>query len=153
MGINKRFIASKWYLLVGMLFVGGMIFPSSCPDCLGASNSICCPHCNFPHFLCGCCDQTCCDCGDTCELRGCCQGCNGGVGRWLDHCCGFLTGHREVRIAVGAPAVRFKPQMPPEFLPVPSKPVFSEVNMDYSPEIRNGIEVGPGGKLEFPGGN
>ena len=38
--------------------------------------------------------------------------------------------HRELRIAVGPPAERYRPPMPPEFLPVPARPVFANVNMD-----------------------
>jgi hypothetical protein len=40
--------------------------------------------------------------------------------------------------------VRYKPEMPPEFLPVPPRPVFANVNMDAATEVRGSVESGYG---------
>ena len=55
--------------------------------------------------------------------------------------------HRELRIAVGPPAERYRPPMPPEFLPVPARPVFANVNMDAPVEARGAVDIGWEGQM------
>jgi hypothetical protein len=65
--------------------------------------------------------------------------------------CLLARRHRECRIAVGPPAVRYQPEMPPEFLPVPPYPVFANVNM-YAPyEERGAVEMGYDPELTIQG--
>lgn len=45
-------------------------------------------------------------------------------------------------IAVGPPAVRYEPPMPPEFLPVPTRPIYTNVNMDAPQHTRGMVDVG-----------
>jgi len=55
------------------------------------------------------------------------------------------------RIEVGPPPVTYKPLMPPKFLPVPSQPVFSQVNMLAEPSVLSPVEVDFDHQLTFPG--
>jgi len=48
--------------------------------------------------------------------------------------------HDKCQIAVGPPAIPYKPPMPPEFLPVPVRPVFSPVNPDTPVPARGAVE-------------
>jgi hypothetical protein len=52
-----------------------------------------------------------------------------------------MRGHHELRIAVGPPAVRYQPPMPPEFLPVPARPIVTNVNMNTPVEARGAVDV------------
>jgi len=52
---------------------------------------------------------------------------------------------------VGPPPVTYKPLMPPKFLPVPSRPVFSQVNMLADPTENSPVELGFDRQLTFPG--
>lgn len=98
-----------------------------------------------------------CGCGlDSCPGCGCADSeCNCGafVGSGSDRycgadgcrgsgCCPLSYGHRQLRIEIGPPAVRFRPEMPPEFLPVPVTPVYANVNPNAPPETRGAVEVG-----------
>jgi hypothetical protein len=40
--------------------------------------------------------------------------------------------------------VRFQPEMPPEFLPVPTRPVNANVNMNAPTEVRGAVDAGWG---------
>lgn len=115
-------------------------------DCAGLES---CPRCHFPRILCGC--------GESCP-----GGCDAVVGEIAaakstsgkcppgcrcEKCC-----KNQLRIAVGPPAKRLYPEMPPEFLPVPVQPITAAVNMQPVPEVRGVAEVGPGPQIAFPAG-
>lgn len=56
------------------------------------------------------------------------------------------------RIAVGPPPEPYEPPLPPRFLPVPARPVFTTVNLDAATLGRGQVEVGYGPELAFPAG-
>lgn len=57
------------------------------------------------------------------------------------------------RVKVGPPPVSYVPPMPPKFLPVPARSVFSNVNVN-APTVSYGqVEVGYGHELQFPAGD
>jgi hypothetical protein len=120
-------VAASFLLLVAML--GGCASICCLPyECACAIDAI--PSCDSP-----------CDCGSTVGSNGgfCnCRICRGGG------FCPLMRRKRELRIEVGPPAVRFKPEMPPEFLPVPPHPVFANVNMQAPNEVRGAIDAGYG---------
>ena len=88
--------------------------------------------------------------------------CVDGVG--TDRDCGVHVYEEEVwldeprpaqrpRIAVGPPPERFRPELPPSFLPVPARSVFSPVNM-HAPQSGNQmVEHGMGRTLVVPAGD
>ncbi len=47
-------------------------------------------------------------------------------------------------IAVGPPAIKYQPQMPPEFLPVPTQPIVANVNTNAPVEMRGSVDAGWG---------
>lgn len=55
------------------------------------------------------------------------------------------------RIAVGPPAVRYRPQMPPKFLAVPTGPVYTGVSAGAPSVDHNTVEVDFGPQLALPG--
>ncbi|NOY28948.1 MAG: hypothetical protein GXP28_01870 [Planctomycetes bacterium] len=59
------------------------------------------------------------------------------------------------RVEVGPPPVTYKPPMPPKFLPVPSRPVFSQTSVLAPSSAHNPVEVdfdaNFNGQLTFPG--
>ncbi|NOY42072.1 MAG: hypothetical protein GXP26_09580 [Planctomycetes bacterium] len=55
------------------------------------------------------------------------------------------------RIAVGPPAVRYRPQMPSKFLAVPTGPVYTGVSADAPSVDHNTVEVDFGPQLALPG--
>jgi hypothetical protein len=111
-----------------------------------------CHSCN--QLLCGC-PQTpggCCDAGYDCTVEGTNERCVQGY----DESQGvrpLLARHREPRFVVGPPPVCYEPPMPPKFLPVPARSVFTSVNM-HAPTPRTGqVEMGYDGQMRFPAGN
>ena len=66
--------------------------------------------------------------------------------------CPPLDGRRCLdRIEVGPAPVTYRPELPPKFLPVPSRPVFS-TGIALTPVASGGsVEVGFGPQLSFPG--
>lgn len=113
--------------------------------------------CGPSYDCCGGGGDNCCDCGDgvccgpggrCCGIRGRLAGCTcGGLGR-----CGICQAHARLlalkhqhcMIAVGPPAVKFQPQMPPEFLPVPTQPIMANVNTCAPVEMRGSVDAGWG---------
>lgn len=61
-----------------------------------------------------------------------------------------VLGYRE-RVAVGPPPVRFQPPMPPKFLTVPTRPVYTAVSPNAPTFDRSQVEVSFGTQLAFPG--
>ncbi len=57
------------------------------------------------------------------------------------------------RIAVGPPAVRYRPQMPPKFLAVPTGPICTGVSAGAPSVEHNPVEVDFGPQLALPGRN
>ncbi len=51
------------------------------------------------------------------------------------------------RVESGPPPVSYRPPMPPDFLLVPTRPVFSSVNMSAPEPVRGSIEVEYGPQL------
>lgn len=88
--------------------------------------------------ICG--DECCGECGD-CHCAVCRSG---GI-------CPQARCKKELLIAVGPPAVRYRPEMPPEFLPVPARPVHANVNMEFPMETRGAVERGYGPELMVQG--
>jgi hypothetical protein len=92
---------------------------------------------------------TCCDAGTAgCETCCCCP--------LLDGCClcsACKVGHRRLftRPEPGPPPVRFRPEMPPKFLPVPTEPTLSPARPDAPEPWRGDVEVGWRPELTFPG--
>ena len=103
----------------------------------GCAPMNCCTNGNCSSYCdCGsspCYDDSCYDCGP-CKCKICRAG----------GCCPLALRKHELRIAIGPDAVRYKPEMPPEFLPVPPRPVFANVNMDAPTEARGSVESGYG---------
>lgn len=64
-----------------------------------------------------------------------------------------LQGHCRLcrPVEPGPPPVTYRPPMPPEFLPVPTRPVFSAVNMAAPEPMRGAVEVDFGPQLTVPG--
>ena len=54
------------------------------------------------------------------------------------------------RVEPGPPPVCFKPQMPPKFLPVPTRSVFSQVNLEAAGFTRGAVEAEYGPQLMVP---
>ena len=110
----------------------GKLCNACCSDLSGACCSgACCDD--------GCCGTQVCDEAEPCCLRECCLG----------RCCSRLT--------AGPPPESYKPPMPPKFLPVPARPVFTNVNM-AAPTIQRGqVEMGFADpyrhELHFPAGD
>ncbi|MDZ4658847.1 MAG: hypothetical protein SH868_14825 [Bythopirellula sp.] len=97
-----------------------------------------------------CCGASCCKLGyGGCGPHGCggfdCGICRGGG------LCPLALRHRELRIAVGPPAVRHQPEMPPEFLPVPTQPINANVNMNAPTEVRGAVDAGWGSYFTVQG--
>jgi len=63
--------------------------------------------------------------------------------------CPLVAGRR--RIEVGPPPVTYKPLMPPKFLPVPARPVFSQVDVLADSSALSPVEVNFDRQLTFPG--
>lgn len=55
------------------------------------------------------------------------------------------------RIAIGPPAVRYRPPMPPKFLTVPTRPFLAPVNLNAPLPANGTVEVDFGSQLAFPG--
>ncbi len=55
------------------------------------------------------------------------------------------------RLEVGPPPATYKPPMPPKFLPVPSRSVFSGRSVLAPSSARSPVEVDFDGQLTFPG--
>ncbi|MCH7751077.1 MAG: hypothetical protein IH898_02830 [Planctomycetes bacterium] len=53
----------------------------------------------------------------------------------------------------GPPPVSYRPPMPPEFLPVPTQPIFAAVNLAAPEPMRGAVEVDFGTQLVVPGRN
>ena len=53
----------------------------------------------------------------------------------------------------GPPPVSYRPPMPPEFLPVPTQPIFAAVNLAAPEPTRGKVEVDFGTQLVVPGRN
>ncbi len=51
----------------------------------------------------------------------------------------------------GPPPVSYRPPMPPEFLPVPTQPIFAAVNLAAPEPMRGAVEVDFGTQLLIPG--
>ena len=134
-------------LLAGMLLccAGGCAHISHLPDVCADS---------FHHSrlglklqdVCDHLDLACCECepGNTCVA---CQEIEQG---------GTTKKRREKRpprMVVGPPPVPYRPPMPPKFLPVPARSVFTTVNPN-APTLESGqIEHGLGGEIQFPAGD
>jgi len=58
---------------------------------------------------------------------------------------------RQRHYVVGPPPERYQPPMPPKFLPVPARPVFSQPNVLSLPSAHPTVEVEFGSQLNFPG--
>lgn len=59
-------------------------------------------------------------------------------------------GHLD-QIEPGPPPVTYRPPMPPKFLPVPTRPVFANVNPNAPNPDLGGVEFGYEPQLTFPG--
>lgn len=57
------------------------------------------------------------------------------------------------RVERGPPPVSYQPPMPPKFLPVPTRLVFTGANMLAPTPTRGAVELGNGPQLTFPGRN
>ena len=91
---------------------------------------------------CGCpdeCEPPCSKC-PTCALPSLALGCR-------------LKAHSRLcrPVESGPPPVSYRPPMPPEFLPVPTRPVFSAVNMAAPEPMRGEVEVSYGPQFTSPG--
>jgi hypothetical protein len=97
------------------------------------------------------CDDVC--CGDGCD--GSCEA--GGSSCLLaaaDRCgrCGVCQHCRKLftRPEPGPPPIRYRPALPPKFLPVPTQPTLSPVRPDAPEPWRGDVEVGFRPQLTFP---
>lgn len=121
-------------------------FPDDCADALCHSQlgwelqDICCE--DAPACCPSLCESNSCD--EPCCMDECCDG-------YCDESCCVRT--RKCRVEPGPPPVRYQPPMPPKFLPVPARSVFSTVNMQ-APTIQRGqIEMDYGPQISFPSGD
>jgi hypothetical protein len=62
-----------------------------------------------------------------------------------DHCCQTP--------AAGPPPIRYQPEMPPKFLPVPTTPTLSPVRPDAPEAFRGEVETSYDPRLTSPGRN
>ncbi len=92
---------------------------------------------------CCCCDGVDCPVAANCPIHGTCG--------W---CTGCLMGGRcrqlFTRPEPGPPPIRYRPPMPPKFLPVPTQPILAPARPDAPEPWRGNIEVGWGPQLTFP---
>lgn len=93
------------------------------------------------------------DCGEDCtvceESPTCCES----DSRHPAGCrlrCGWRPG---CNVQPGPPPVTYRPVMPPEFLPVPTQPIFAAVNLATPEPTRGNVEVDFGPQLQVPGGD
>ncbi len=89
-------------------------------------------------------------CGDGCDVE--CGVYVDDEAVWLDEppsVCAEPVCHRP-RLAVGPPPEPYRPPMPPKFLPVPTRSVFTNVNPAAPMHGTGQVEVGYGNSLEFP---
>lgn len=126
--------ASALLVLVSLLGTS-----SGCAVLSGVSNGCACATDCCNGCQCHSCEPGCgysdVGCPDFCRGGGCVPGCLGAG------CCPLALGHHHKRIEVGPPAVRYQPEMPPEFFPVPVTPVIANVNPDAPPNLRGSVEV------------
>ncbi len=100
----------------------------------------CCPSNGPPEEVC-CPQPVACDCGvEICE-EGIFQGCAHAPCRHGRKCC----------VEPGPPPICHKPEMPPKFLPVPTRSVFSPANPRSPVSFRGAVEAPFGPELVFPG--
>lgn len=97
-----------------------------------------------------CCDDCCGDgCDGSCEPNGSCS-----LLAAADRCgrCGVCQHCRKLftRPEPGPPPIRYRPALPPKFLPVPTQPTLSPVRPDAPEPWRGDIEVGFRPELTFP---
>jgi hypothetical protein len=100
------------------------------------------------------CNDVC--CGDGCDgscdsCRSCC------LLAAADRCgrCGFCQHCRKMftRPEPGPPPIRYRPALPPKFLPVPTQPTLAPARPDAPEAWRGDVEVGFRPQLTFPAGD
>ncbi|TWU21258.1 hypothetical protein [Bythopirellula polymerisocia] len=120
--------------LIALAFLLGTI--SGCVSLCGVSDEsayVTDPGCGYANCVGDCSEGY--YAGDECPCNDC-AGCLGAVrGR-------LACARHRMRIPIGPPAVRYRPEMPPEFLPVPVTPIYANVNPNAPQDLRGEVEVG-----------
>jgi len=159
-GLVGSRISGKWMLAAALLIGGGCCAPlqhtpSHC-GCAVSEQDLGCALDRIckrePLTGCGLAVESECvaECTDCKKLGSHCVSCRHAISGICHKCRNWSPG---CNVEPGPPPITYRPPMPPEFLPLPTYPIFAAVNLAAPEPLRGAVEVDYGPQLTVPGKN